>query len=526
MSKKTGQNEKAFAQGAESTVYKRGDQLVFVPSEQELKANAGNPIWLIESATKLQDIISKLDENPAIRITEHTILTGTQAIKEIGKELYTESFASVLTQTRQKLTETDLNEDEIAQYATCTKQSMLPEEYQQMQTKQDNTETICAMTKPNITACDALDQLTHIHAAGVTHADIGAHNLFVKQEGKDVGTVHFIDFGDGKAALERDKRFDTGKKEDCHALAWTILESVYQVKNNATTKSYEAKNATGETIYRTKTRNRDSVDHEEFKEFVEKAELMQPSDNQEIAATKAFIIAVHAGKHPYEIYQDMKKNHGTSKMLKTIEDISTVKEKKTAHLIKDYKGKNLGSIEILSNLSRNNPTLCRTESFKNFRESVAEQSIEELHSQSLDEFSILSHIAEKEPELRKTKTVQNMINRCKTINVLLVVVSILLPPLAPAMAILIVDNAQRIKQAENAQSETVEKAKSTLKQGNSDLETPLLSGKSSTESSTQSRPAAFNQGKTAATIDADKENQAQGQNKNNPDLDEDSIPRQ
>ena len=67
----------------------------------------------------------------------------------------------------------------------------------------------------------------------------------------------------------------------------------------------------------------------------------------------------------------------------------------------------------------------------------------------LDEFLILSKIAQDHPKSCKTQTVQNIVKRCKTINVLLVIVSILLPPLAPGLAILIVDNARIIKQAES-----------------------------------------------------------------------------
>ena len=95
-----------------------------------------------------------------------------------------------------------------------------------------------------------------------------------------------------------------------------------------------------------------------------------------------------------------------------------------------------------------------------------------------------SYIAAKDPELRKTKTVQNIVECCKTTNVLLVVVSILLPPLAPGLAILIVDNAQKIKQAENAQSETVENTEPASNNAQSDLEEPLLGAKSSAKLTT------------------------------------------
>ena len=516
MSKINQSKEKPFAEGQESIVYKREDKLLFVPTKTELTASVSNPEKFRSSAKKLREIVNRLKQNPAIRIAKHKVYTGKEAIKIMGGALYEESFTTVFNNYQKQMQEKPWEAEKIKEYATCTEQSMLSSEYKQIQTTVGSTETICAMKKPNITACDALDQLTHIHAAGVTHSDIGAHNLFVKQEGKDVGTVHFIDFGDGQAALEGDTNFDTEKKEDSRALAWTILESVYQVKNNVDEKRDKAQNSAGKTIYRTQTRDRIDANHEEFKQLVAKAQLMKPSDEQEIAATKAFIIAVHAGKSSYQIYQDIKKNHGTSQILKTIQDISTVKEKKTAQLIEDGQNNNLGNIEILSELIIKNPNLCKTESFRKFRESAANQSIEKLRSKGLDEFRILSHIAEKEPELRKTKTVQNIINRCKTINVLLVVVSILIPPLAPRIAIKIVDNVKRIQQAENAQPKTVEKAESTSKKGNNDLNKPLLSRKSSTPH----RPEAFNQGKTTATVNADKENHAQGPNEIIPKKDD------
>ena len=45
--------------------------------------------------------------------------------------------------------------------------------------------------------------------------------------------------------------------------------------------------------------------------LVKKAELMQRNNYDEIAATKAFIIAFYAGKVLYTIYQHMKQTHDT-----------------------------------------------------------------------------------------------------------------------------------------------------------------------------------------------------------------------
>ncbi len=287
----------------------------------------------------------------------------------------------------------------------------------------------CDIEKPIVTAVDALDQMQKIHDIGIAHGDIKGNNMAIN---KADGTLTFIDWGDpiGSQLLQTDNKnkqaFESAKKTDSQRMAWTLLEMVFQ----RTTASEYNDNDNEKTITGQKGQTIHSIGNPEdrlkisqvnngkdFKKLVQNTTLLRPTDTNEIAATKAFIIAVHEGKHPHQIYQDMKKNHGTSKITETMKNMSIVKE-----------------------------------------EEEAKKLIESHQKSGLDEFVILSKIAQEHPKHCKTQTVQNMINRCKTINVLLVVVSILLPPLAPAMAILIVDNAQRIKQAENPSQKICEQS--------------------------------------------------------------------
>ena len=84
----------------------------------------------------------------------------------------------------------------------------------------------------------------------------------------------------------------------------------------------------------------------DFKKLVQNTTLLRPTDTNEIAATKAFIIAVHEGKHPYQIYQDMKQNHGTSKITETMANMSIVKEEEEVkQLIKSYRENGLGAFK-------------------------------------------------------------------------------------------------------------------------------------------------------------------------------------
>ena len=463
-----------FASGANCAVYKHksNNKLLFFA---EGMGNASIATYAMEptqapkpsnSDHEMQQAVYKRlqSQKSGIRYAQHEFYEGKQTEEILGTERYAELTNKI--KEFQKLIKSGDSDSKYTTnpegFLTCIVQQDLSTTHHMLLMNEGPKKfKTCHIEKPIVTAVDALDQMQKIHDIGIAHGDIKGNNMAIN---KHDGTLTFIDWGDpiGSKLLQTDNKnkqaFESAKKTDSQRMAWTLLEMVFQRK---IASQYNDKEITiigqkGQTIHSIgNPEDRLMISQvnngEGFKKLVQNTQLLRPTDTNEIAATKAFIIAVHEGKHPYQIYQDMKKTHGTSNITETLEKISTVKE-----------------------------------------EEEARKYINNCRMKGLDEFVTLSKIAKNHPQYCKTQIVQNTVKRCKAINVLLVFVSILLPPLAPGIAILIVDNARRIKQAENAQSKTVDNAEPALNDTKGNLEKTLL------ETGQKSRPEAVKSGRESA----------------------------